>query len=408
MSQALRRAVERSFGEATEFLRRLIATPSLCGEEEECVELAKEAFSGLGLEVSEIAVPDSIMSDPLYSPPPSRRPYERRPNLVVSIGEGSPVLAINTHLDTVPPQGWKEAFEPRERGGRLYGRGACDAKGQIAAAYLALKAVCESGAAPRARVELQLVVEEETGGNGTLALLRETGRGGAWRGAVVLEPTSLDVCPAHRGCFWFRARTLGEGGHMGAPGGPPGANELAVELGTLLREFERVLVERAKKHPLFSGYERPVQVNLGVLRGGEWPATRARECLMEGGVGFAPPQRLDEVFEEMLRFVAARASDELSGNYELEMGGLRNEAMETPVASAVVERLRAAARASGQSPELRGLTASCDARLFQEVGGVPVVVFGAGSMEDAHSPRESVALDELKGCALVLAHLISG
>lgn len=408
MRPELRRAVDARLGDAVGFLRRLIATPSACGEEDACVEAAKDAFSGLGLEVMERTVPESILSDPLYSPPPSRRPYGTRPNLVVSIGEGSPVLAINTHLDTVPSQGWKEAFEPRERAGRIYGRGACDAKGQVAAAYLALKAVCESGTAPRGRVELELVVEEETGGNGTLALLRDGRRGRETGGAVVLEPTSLDVCPAHRGCFWFRARTRGEGGHMGTPDRLPGANELAVELGTLLRQFENVLVERAKKHPLFSGYERPVQVNLGLLCGGDWPATRARECLMEGGVGFAPPQRVGEVFEEMLRFVAARASNELSGRYELELGALRNEAMETPAASAVVERLLGAARASGQSPELRGLTASCDARLFQEIAGVPVVVFGAGRMEDAHSPRESVGTDELGDCALVLAHLISG
>ena len=405
MSRALRRAVEDSFGDALELLKNLVRTPSVCGEEEECVKLAKDAFSGLDLHVSEMPIPDSIGADPLYSPPPSSREYERRPNLVVSMGDGGPALVLNAHLDTVPPQDWKEAFEPCERAGRLFGRGTCDAKGQVAAAFLAMKAICESGASPRGRVELQLVVEEETGGNGTLALLR---RGGRMRGAVVLEPTSLDVCPAHRGCFWFRARTRGEEGHMGVPVASPGANELALELGTHLREFERLLVERAKKHPLFSGYERPVQVNLGVLCGGEWPATRARECRIEGGVGFAPPQRVEEVFQETLRFVAARASNELSGRYEIELGGLRNEAMETPLESAVVEELLRSARLSGLTPAVRGLTASCDARLFQEVAGVPVVIFGPGRVEDAHSPHESVGLEELKACALALAHLISG
>ena len=79
-------------------------------------------------------------------------------------------------------------------------------------------------------------------------------------------------------------------------------------------------------------------------------------------------------------------------SYRIELGTLRNEAMETPRDSDVVEDLLRAARRCGLAPSLRGMTASCDARLFQLVAGAPVVIFGAGRIRDAHSPRESVPM----------------
>ena len=157
-----------------EFLCGLIRFPSLPGQEADAVEFAARRFAEIA-EVERVPLSNALRDDEDYADPVPGLTYDGRFNLRVrrpGAGGGRSLL-FNTHLDVVPPsQGQERPFEPLVENGLVRGRGACDAKGQAAALFTALKALKRLGATLGGDVLAHLVVEEEVGGNGTLALAR--------------------------------------------------------------------------------------------------------------------------------------------------------------------------------------------------------------------------------------------
>ncbi|GAG18148.1 unnamed protein product, partial [marine sediment metagenome] len=186
--QDIRHAVAARAQDAQKFLCELIATPSLPGAESAVTELARDAFSPLA-EVQRLQMSNSLREDKDYSDPVEGIEYEGRCNLRVCLpgsGRGRKLL-FNAHLDTVPPsQGQQEPFRPRVENGLVYGRGACDDKGQVASMYLAMAAMKDLSVGLDGDLIVHLVAEEEVGGNGTLAMIRA---GEAADGCIVLEPS---------------------------------------------------------------------------------------------------------------------------------------------------------------------------------------------------------------------------
>jgi len=399
-SGQLRRCAETHLDETKAFLLDLLRIPSVYGREAEAQRYIRDALRNIGCRVRQVPIREGLRGDPEYSHSDHPVPFRGRPNIMVLAGgrgEGRSVI-LNTHVDVVPAGSWATAFDATVDGDYVTGRGAVDCKGQIAALYLLFRMMRELGVEPRSRTAVQIVVEEEIGGNGTLSLIRQ---GHSADGVVVLEATDLTVCPANRGAVWFRATVRGKPVHMARKASGVSAIDKSVELIRLLYEYEAELGQGSGGQPRFAEYEQPVQVNIGRLTGGDWPSTVPGLAVMEGGVGFLPNKDLETIKRELLS-IPRRGDDWLAGHTTIEFPALHNDSYQIPVAHPLVLEMVESCKRVGIQTRTRGLIASCDARLFNRVGGMPTVVFGAGPIEQAHSNGERVKLGDLalEACAL--------
>ena len=403
---AVHGVVSGHLARACDFLCELIRFPSTHGEEGAVQEFARRGFTDLGWEPEAIPFPEGLASDPEYTRTDESKPCVGRANLVVRVpGEGSGrSLILNSHTDVVPARDWPEAFSPRVEGDLVVGRGASDAKGNVAVIYLVAAALRELGVRLAGDVELQVVIEEEVGGNGSLALIRQGHRAD---GVVVLECSDLKLHPANRGVIWFRATVEGKPVHMGKIREGVSAIDKTYELIQVWRRLEGQLIAESADQPLFAMYEQPVQMNVGVMQAGEWPAMVPARSVIEGGFGFLPNRSLADIKRELLAAVEREGSDWLRSHYRLEFPKLHNDAFATPVDHPLVTGMSAVLREAGLDGTPTGWIVSCDARLFAKVGGMPTVVFGAGTLADAHSNRESVRLADIARAAEVLVQFVA-
>lgn len=401
----IKRCVEEGFLDAIKFLKELIKIPSISGEgEKEAQEYVKDVFAGFG-SVNLVPVSDDIKRDPEYTFAEKELDYSERKNLVLEFPSsgGGRSLIINSHIDVVPATNWKDAFTPKEKGGIIYGRGACDAKGQIATIYLTLLSLKKLGVKLKGKLITQSVIEEEVGGNGALALIRG---GYSADGVVVLEPTGLKICPANRGAVWYRLEVTGKSVHMGRITEGVNAIEKTCLLMHRLKEYERRLIEESKDVPLFERFQQPVQVNFGTIRGDGWPSMVCGYVVLEGGVGFLPNKDLTTIKKEMKDVIENSGDHWIINNYKLSFPKLHNDAYAIPSDHPLVETIKNASIDSGLTTDIEGMIASCDARLFNKVGKMPVVVFGPGKLEYAHSDSENIEAEEIKKAAEVLVRAV--
>ncbi len=400
----LRSVLEELAPRAQEMLIGAMRFPSVHGQEADVQACIEEHWTCAGFEVERHPVPEDLKADPEYSRPAEDVPYAGRCNLIVRMGGGGGrSLIVNAHSDVVPAQDWPDAFEPRVEGGVVRGRGACDDKGGLAVMYLAACAMKRLGVEPAGEVVFQTVIEEEVGGNGSLALIRE---GVKADGVVVIEPTALKFHPANRGAIWFRFEFEGKPCHMGRKHEGISAIDLARETMGILYEYEKDLVRDADSQPLFAHYDLPTQVNVGMLQGGEWPSMVPARAVMEGGVGFLPNRPMEQVKRDLVRWIDERGSDELKARYTLTFPKLHNDSYETPPEHPFVQAFAAAAQQAGTPEEVTGWNVSCDARLFAKVGGMPTVVFGPGRVEDAHSVDEKVSMADIVKAAETVVRMV--
>lgn len=217
--------------------------------------------------------------------------YAGRSNLIyIAQGTGSTdtgnAVALNAHVDVVAPY-----FPPRVRNGAVFGRGACDDKGPLVAVITALKVLSEVMTEARLKwnrnIVAMFVVEEETGGNGSLALAIDRDLKQYYDSVLVGEPTSLQIHPANRGAVWYRAE-------IKAP-----AAVSAFEMSAfIIEEVEKegAAIHAESRHCLFP--QRPVQTCHGII--GPFGEHPSRIC---GKVTFRIhfPKRLDKSAEPLVR-----------------------------------------------------------------------------------------------------------
>jgi acetylornithine deacetylase len=305
-----------------------------------------------------------------------------------------PRTLFNAHLDVVPAGGWPEAFRPRYVGGSVYGRGTADTKGNIVMLLAALRFMRDTGRALAGPVEIDFVFEEELGGNGTRASVL---LGTAADQAVVLEPTGLAVHNGHRGCLSFRLRVRTPAAHMGFTGTTPSAIDVAFEATRALKRLEQRMLAEAATDRDFGSWERPVQLVVSSIAGGEWHGSVPGACELRGNLGFLPSRSLADA-EALLRGVAEELSP---ATVAVDFPLLRNDAYLGDPSSPLVRRLTAAC----EQPPPRPWLVSCDARLYARAG-IPTVVFGCGRLEHAHTHGEHVSIAELERGVAVLARFL--
>lgn len=318
-----------------------------------------------------------------------RTPVHRgRENLRITLAGGAgPGLLLLGHTDVVPVgEGWtKDPFGGEVEDGRIYGRGASDMKGGLAASLTAMAALRRAHLS--GPVELAALVDEEEGGSGIRNYVTTTQR--SFVGCVTAEPTDLQTIVAARGDSYVRVEVHGTACHAGNPDG--GANAI-YGAAAVVAEIERLHAETAhRRHPLLG----PATWSVGQIQGGTGGAIVPADCVVLADRRLLPGESSTAVLDELRARAALRLADR-GLRVEVSMP-MQMPAFETPIHSALTRTVDSAlADAGGPCLPPGGWTAACDGGFVARDLGVPVVVLGPGSVTtEAHRPDESVAIADL-------------
>jgi acetylornithine deacetylase len=299
-----------------------------------------------------------------------------RPN-VVAVARGSGggrSLLLNAHTDTVGVAGMSSPFSARIEAGRLYGRGAYDMKGSLAAAMVATAGARRLGL--RGDVILAAVVDEEVGSLGTERLVEST-RPDA---ALVAEPTELQVCVAHKGFVGFEIEVRGRAAHGSRP--DLGIDAIA-RMGHVLVRLERLDADlrSSSGHPLLG----TGSLHASLIEGGQEYSSYPARCLLTGERRLIPGETRSQVDEELGRLL-----DGIDGSARITV---TRAPLESDPEAEIVSLALTRVGADG----VHGVPFWTDAALLSEAGIATVVLGPAG--EGAHADVEWVDIASLERCA---------
>ncbi len=324
---------------------------------------------------------------------------EDRENVIgVLRGNGTGrTLMLNGHTDTVSITGMDiEPLEPVFRDGRVYGRGAFDMKGSLAAMLAATKELVTSNARLNGDVVLAFVADEEYASVGTEEVIKEY----TADAAIVTEPTSLQVIIAHRGYAWAKVEVRGKAAHGSLFDVGVDAITKAGKVLVALDELEGKF-QNQNHHPLVG---RP-SVHASLIQGGVELSTYPDYCRIELERRTLPDEDFRAIEEELNRLVSNISSSDRQFDASSEVFFYR-PGLEVSEDSEIVDYLmNACHKVTGTKPALKGAAWWTDAALLSRAG-IPTVLFGP-SGEGAHSPVEFVDFESLKTTARVLAEVIS-
>lgn len=314
---------------------------------------------------------------------------------------GAPRLALNGHVDVAPPgaEPWTTPpFRSDVRDGRLYGRGAADMKSGVVAALHAAAAVRTALGGVAGDVVVQSVAGEEDGGIGTwAALLRDRD----FAGCVVTEPTAGTLVCATAGALTWRLRLIGVSAHACNRLDGVSALDRYLPVHAALKLLEDRL-NRDVEHPLMGALRLPYPLSVGTVAAGDWPSNVPGEFVCEGRLGVPVGSSVAAAREEFEATVHA-AVDADGARAEISWSGGQFASAEIPVDSPLVRLLGdCAAEVLGEQPVRTGVPYGADMRQFTELG-IPTVIYGPGSIRDAHCVDESVEVAELHQATRVLA-----
>ena len=376
--------------EAGELLARLVACPSVnpahvppAGPpfgEGPLVDLLADLVGGWGAETQKVEVSPG------------------RFNFIARFpGTGPRSLMLEAHADTVAIDGMTiEPFNPVVRDGKLYGRGSCDDKGPMAAMLLAIRSMLDSGRRPPSTLYFVTTCDEELGSFGAHHLMAGGFRPDA---AVVGEPTDMAIVHAHKGAYRFRLTTHGRAAHSSNPS--MGASAIS-PMAAIIQALDAGLAPamKAQAHPLLG----PPTVSIGTIRGGSQVNIVPARCDIEVDCRVLPGETSEGVASQVRAMVDGilKADARLSyGLEDLEW----YPAFEQDLAAPIVAATREACRRTLGSDHLAAVPWASNAGVFH-AAGVPSVLFGPGSIRQAHTADEHIALDEVVRAAAVYAEII--
>ena len=314
---------------------------------------------------------------------------------------GGPLILLDAHQDTVPVEGMTiEPFSPAIRDGRLYGRGACDAKGGMAAMLAAVARLADQRPPAMPTVLLSCTVNEEYGFSGAEALTRLwTGRSSGIVSrqpdvAVVAEPTGLEVVVAHKGVVRWKCHTTGRAVHSAEPQSGENAVYRMAHVLAAIERYAREVVGGMASHPLCG----PATLSVGTVHGGLSVNTVPDRCTIEIDRRLPPGEQPEEARRRLIDYLAGAVEPGSPPQHDppfMEGLALSDEA-NRPLA----ERLSAVVREVVGGCRQVGVPYATNAAFFA-AAGVPSVVFGPGRLEQAHTQNEWLPLSQLQQAAEV-------
>lgn len=331
----------------------------------------------------------------------------RRSNILARLegnrlaGEREQLIVWEAHQDTVPVDGMTiPPWTPEVRGGRVYGRGACDVKGGMAAMLAALSRLAEESPPGMPTLVLACSVNEEHGFTGAREMARSWACGESPLvpripdAVIVAEPTQLDVVVAHKGVVRWRCHARGRAAHSATPNlGSNAIYAMGHVLGAL-EDYAQRVVPQLGQHPRVGS----PTLSVGLITGGISVNTVPDDCAIEIDRRLCPGEDGTAARQAVMDFLRDRCPGADIWHEEpfLATDPLADERNED-----LGRHLSLAARAAGERGELAGVPYGTDAPAFDRLG-VPTVVFGPGSIEQAHTSDEWIAVDQLRAASEIL------
>ncbi|MCI5687511.1 MAG: M20 family metallopeptidase [Emergencia sp.] len=309
-------------------------------------------------------------------------------------------LMLSGHLDTVPAYDMEHAFAGKVQDGKVFGRGACDMKGPLAAMMAAMAALKRSGTILEGDVYFTGVADEEENGKGAAYLIEH---GPAADGVIVGEPTELALAPGHKGLEWIRVTFKGKKVHGGRQKEGINAIEMAARF---IREVYEVYtpVLESRSYPVLGA----PTINIGTICGGDQPSTVADYCEIRLDRRMVPSETIFQVYDELAgigrklhaedeRFCCT-IEDVFAEDKTLPHIPFFTEDTDPLMASmktAIVER--------GLAVVIEPFPAWTDAGFIADKTCAKCVVFGPGSIKVAHSVQEFIDISEVYKAAEIYA-----
>lgn len=328
-----------------------------------------------------------------------------RCNMIATLDSGVPgkTIMFNCHMDTVEPNGWEDAFNPRIIDGKLYGRGSIDDKGPLACVIEAMLAIKATGTLKKGKIILTGVLDEERNSIGTIDVVESRIPADA---VIIAEETNFEIQTCQRGLEWLKFHFTGKAIHSMYQRQGINAISKAVKFCTVLDE-RLIPAFYAKTHPVL----KEATINYGIIQGGTQLSTVAGECDVYVDTRFLPYQDYNEVIGEFQAVLDELAANDPDFKCEMSVSeaaalpaGYLHLPFETPVDHPVVSSLQTAHKdATGEDVKIGYMAAWTDGGLLARYGlEYPTVIMGPSS-GGAHTNDEHIAVAELPKTALIYA-----
>ena len=389
-------------------------------EARRCIGYLSDFLSGLGFEIDGWDVGPSAT-------------FDAHPVIVARLpgSGGGRSLAFNAHVDVVPVgdrSAWTEdPFGGEIVDGRLYGRGATDMKGGLAAALWATKVALEQEFLPRGDIVFHIVSDEEVVGNGTREIVA---RAPAADVTLSLEPTELKLCAAEGGLVHFRIEVEGVEAHAstrylsvhpgGGGGGGVNAIEKTIKIIVALQELERQWATSKSHSILPPGFDTLLP---GIIVGGPGGGNNGRlnlfsnagttpnYCSVEYNMWFYPDETIEDVCAEVEEAVSAvRRTDpwlrEHPPRFTWNLGNIYFPPLDVPLDHPAVRTLAGCLSGVGLDPAPQGFGAATDLAWYGE-RNLPGIICGPGRLAQCHVADEYLDTEQLDLAAKVYALMIT-
>ena len=309
-------------------------------------------------------------------------------------------LVLNGHLDTVPPNDSMKSYEPKINGGKIYGLGTSDMKGAVAAMLYSLIII------KRASIELDGdlyftgVIGEESGGTGTRFLINSGFRTDYF---IVGEPTELKIVNSHKGCFLIDVIIEGKAAHASIP--EKGANAIAA-MGNFIYKINKEYIPELNKR-IQQGVGCAT-LSYGIIQGGKKVNVVADKCILQIDRRWIASEKKEQLAKEIEKFLI----DVCSENEDLKFYTVEKLPPDgyfgpffLPENNEFVSMCKDAISMTGRKPLMSSMTGWTDGATILHAG-IPGLILGPGSIEQAHTADEWVSLKEVTAAVKIYLSLI--
>jgi acetylornithine deacetylase/succinyl-diaminopimelate desuccinylase family protein len=369
----------------TRLLCELVAIPSHGGEEQAVIRYLMDRFDRQGI-------------------PCRMSEMEGVPiNVIAEIGAGPRVLILNSHHDTVPPGDpalwFTDPLTPVVKDGKVYGRGAEDAKGCLAAMIVAFEALAARRETLPIRVVLMAVGGEERGGLGTKI---ETARGLRADAAIVGESTGLVPLIAHKGVLRLEVEVTGKAGHASDP--EAGINAI-VAMAPIVSALDNLAAEIRRRAEVYTGKASLVISTIG---GGVALNVIPARCVISIDRRVLPSEAEADANREIVETVTRALPAGAGARVEVRKVRFVPPSITDASSPIVAAAEEAATAVLGRSARAAGFTATCDMTYLVNVAKIPTIILGPDSIELAHQANECISIEQMALAVEVYLKTIEG
>jgi acetylornithine deacetylase len=405
--QKVLEAVDSNREKSIALLQQMIAIPSVTGDEAKIQKFLADYLTKLGLKVDMWETDwEALKKHPAYRP--VDRGYEGRPNIVATFKGtgGGRSLLLNGHTDVIPVAGGTWSDDPwsgKIKNGRIYGRGSCDMKSGVASHIMAVECLKAAGTKPKGDVHINIVVDEEVSGHGTLDTVI---RGYKADAGISGETSGLAVQPACIGRIWFEIEIHGKPAGIQKRYEGVSGIELGYKIVKAVADLEAKRVATVT-HPLYPNALDTLPCIIGSFSAGNYPSAFPANALLKGSIGTVPGEDHEGVKQSLVQQIAQAAQQDPWMKLhppKVRFVGYDAQASEIPRNHPIVETVcKNYKEITGRDPEVSGRQGAADTRFLNQYANTPTVIFGPGSTAVMHADDEYVSIDDYITAIKVMA-----